>query len=74
MMLSNTTPESSLEKFISLFHLINMGWLALEDVRCFFDLYDYVVLTHYNNRPDKWRYSFVIVSQNEAISTPSQSM
>ena len=56
----------------ALFRLIKMGWLTLEDVRRYFDLYDYVALAHYNDRPDEQRYPFVVASRNEAMPTPSQ--
>ena len=56
----------------ALFRLVKMGWLTLEDVRRFFDPYDYVALAHYNDGPDERRYPFVVASPNEAIPTPSQ--
>ena len=46
--------------------------LTLEDVRRYFDPYDYVALAHYNDRPDERSYLFVVASQNEAIPTPLQ--
>ena len=52
----------------ALFHLIN----TLEDVGRFFNPYDYVALAHYNDRLDERRYPFVVASQKEAVSTPSQ--
>jgi hypothetical protein len=56
----------------ALFGLIKMSWLTLEDVRRYFDPYDYIALAHYNDRPDERRYPFVVASRNEAIPTPSQ--
>ena len=48
----------------ALFRLIKMDWLTLEDVRHYFDPYDYVALAHYNDRRDKRRYPFVVASRN----------
>ena len=56
----------------ALFRLIKMGWLALDDVRRYFNPYEYVALAHYNDKPDEKRYPFVVASKNESIPTPSQ--
>ncbi|KAI0269690.1 hypothetical protein BGY98DRAFT_1100970 [Russula aff. rugulosa BPL654] len=56
----------------ALFHLIKMGWLTLEDVKCYFNPYNYVTLTHYNNKPNDQQYPFVVVFKSKTISTPSQ--
>jgi hypothetical protein len=59
----------------ALFRPIKMGWLTpltLADVRHFFEPFEYVTLTHYNDRLDEQRYPLVIVSRNEAMPTPSQ--
>ena len=56
----------------ALFRLVKMGWLTLEDVRRYFDPYDYVALAHYNDKSDEQRYPFVVASRNEAMPTPSQ--
>jgi hypothetical protein len=56
----------------ALFRLIKMGWLAIADVRRYFNPNDYVALAYYNDKPDDQRYPFVVASQNKSIPTPSQ--
>ncbi len=56
----------------SLFRLIKMGWLSLEDVKRHFEVYEYVALAHYNDKPDEKRYPFVVIPQNQSMPTPSQ--
>jgi len=56
----------------ALFRLIKMGWLALDDIRRYFNPYEYIALAHYNNKPDEKRYPFVVASKNESIPAHSQ--
>jgi hypothetical protein len=56
----------------ALFRLIKMGWLTLVDVRRYFNPYNYVALTYYNDKPDDQQYPFVVVSKSKTIPTPSQ--
>lgn len=55
-----------------LFRLIKIGWLTLDDVRQYFNPYEYVALAHYNDKPDEQRYPFVVASKNESMPTPSR--
>jgi hypothetical protein len=68
----NPDENHSLLSAKALFRLIKMGWLTVNNVRHYFDPYDHIALTQYNNRPDVRRYPFVFASRNEAILTPSQ--
>jgi len=55
----------------SIWRLIKIGWLTVEDVKLRFNFRDYIELVRYDKRPDEQRYPFVL-PRNVRMPTPAQ--